>query len=161
MNKHEQILNWYRKISQVTFDDKADFEVMLMDKKNPTDALMAIGGLFINIVERGYQPPLMDLILLAAQEENAHTVRTRALYCALLAMVIHDEHFSKDAQAIDNLLNLLIHTHKMAFKMLCSIAHIQKTLKVLGFKKDIKSTLVYQLVVVGQQANQAFDQNCC
>jgi hypothetical protein len=66
-----------------------------------------------------------------------------------------------DAQAIDNLLNLLIQTHKMAFKMLCSIAHIQKTLKVLGFKKDIKSTLVYQLVVVGQQANQAFDQNCC
>lgn len=160
MNKHEQILNWYRKISQVTFDDKADFEVMLLDKKNPTDALMAIGGLFINIVERGYKPQLMDLLLLGAQPENVNNVHMRALYCALLAMVIHDDYFSKDTQAIDNLLNILIHSHKTAFKILCSIAHIQKTLKVLGFKKDIKSTLIYQLVVVGQQANQAFDRNC-
>lgn len=160
MTGDEQILHWYRSLTQVSQDDRADFEIMLLDKKNPKDALVAINGLTMNMMEHGYNKGVFSLLLTAARADNVKAVRLGALGTALFGLTLYDDAFRQSQDIVEQLLDVLAEDGEMAYTILLTLWKAKKTIRIIGPQKDLRDTLVYKLVVVGQEANQAFGRSC-
>lgn len=156
------IVNWFRNISVVTADDKADFEVMLLDRRHTEDAQSALIGMMLNLGEKGLNLGLLDLLLAAADQRNAWGVRAMALSVLITVMVVYDDAIRQQDDLIDRFLELLSYDHDLAFALICQVGKIRNRMIFIGRPvKQTKETLVYKLIVVGEEANRAFDHSCC
>lgn len=156
------ILNWFSHIRVVTEDDKADFAVMLLDHNNTDDAYDALMGIQMNIFKHGLNLGLLDLLLLAAQPDNAERIRDLGLFVLIGSMILYDDAIRKQEDFIEQFLEILSYEQETAFDFMCQLGFIRSHMIVIGAPmKDIKDTLVYQLIVVGEEASQAFDRSCC
>ena len=94
-------MNWFRHIRVVTADDKADFEVMLLDHANIEDAKNALLGISMNLIEHGLNLGLMDLLLDAADIKNVFQIRNFALNVLISMMAIYDDAIRKQEDFVD------------------------------------------------------------
>ena len=160
MDREEQILNWYLNIQQPTDDDRADLQVMLMDKQHPSDASSAVMGIITNLLQHGFRESLYSMLLMAASKQNAPVVKSRALGAAIFVGTLYDDALRASAAAQEDLLDLLVEQSEAALFALCRISTMRKNMIIMGNVKNLRQTLIYRLVVVGDEANQRFDQSC-
>ena len=159
MDKNRQIINWYRDIERVSKDDKADFEVMLLDHRDPADASAALLGLTLNLVKQGFREDVMNLLFDATSSENAKAVQLQALTHLVLLCEIYDEEIRHSRDMQERLLDMLAVHRKTALKVLARSHTLQEAVKEVPPEK-VRDTLLYRLVVVGEEANRMFDQSC-
>lgn len=155
-------MNWFRHIRVVTADDKADFEVMLLDHANIEDAKNALLGISMNLIEHGLNLGLMDLLLDAADIKNVFQIRNFALNVLISMMAIYDDAIRKQEDLVDRFLDILADDPELPFLHMCLVGKVRNHIFFVGHTvKPTKDTLVFQLTVVGEDANQAFDRSCC
>lgn len=160
MDREEQIQSWYSNIQSPTDDDRADFEVMLMDIDHPSDASNAVQGIIVNILQNGFRDNMYSLLLLGAKKENASAVKARSLTAAIFIASAYDDNIRRSPAIQEQILDLLAEQQEEALYALCRIGAMRKHMIIMGNVKNIRQTLIYKLIVVGEEANQMFDQSC-
>jgi len=163
VDKNRQIINWYRDIERVSKDDKADFEVMLLDHRDPTDASAALLGLTLNLVKQGFREEVMSLLFDATETDNVLIIQLQALSHLILLCEIYDTQLRRSRDMQERLLDMLSVHGENALKILIRTHQLQQLLHTQADKStthDIRSTLIYKLVVVGEKANRMFDRSC-
>ena len=144
-------MNWFRHIRVVTADDKADFEVMLLDHANIEDAKNALLGISMNLIEHG-----LNL------GQNVFQIRNFALNVLISMMAIYDDAIRKQEDFVDRFLDILADDPELPFLHMCLVGKVRNHIFFVGHTvKPTKDTLVFKLTVVGEAANQAFDRSCC
>ena len=156
MDKNTQIMEWYRGLSRISQDDKADFDVMLLDHKNPTDATSAMLGIALNLSERGVRYDIMSLLFDAAKTENSPLVQQQAISNILTLCWICDDTVRQDKDLQESLLDMIAdHTDEcmqhLHFVYMLHNKNIRK-----GHIKNLNETLIYRLIVVGEKAQEEF-----
>jgi len=159
LDREEQILNWYRQLTAVTSDDKADFEVMLMDKRNTTDARCALMGMMMNILEVGFNPDVMNMLFAATGKDINHSIQFQAMTALCIGFVLHDPSIRQYPELIERMLDLLAEQREQLIGIVCSLNTLNRHMLTIGKKPDIRQSLLYRLVIVGEAAHQAFDQS--
>ena len=159
MNKNRQIIDWYRDIERVSKDDKADFEVMLLDHRNPADASAALLGLTLNLVKQGFREDVMNLMFDATSSDNARAVQLQAVTHLILLCEIYDQEIRRSRDMQERLLDMLEVHRQVALKVLARSNTLQEATGQIPPDK-VRDTLLYKLVVVGEKANRMFDQSC-
>lgn len=157
----EQIKKWYRNLVTISPDDKADLEVLLLDQHNPTDAEYAIVGLMENLLHNGYNSEKIQLMMHAGHIASVKRLSIMCWVIVLLICIMHDHAFRKDDALIENYLDVLEQESDMLHRVFMFVAFVLLKHAVIYPKVDIRNTLIYRLMVVGKDANQAFDQSCC
>ena len=159
MEFNQHIMTWYQNLKKVTIDDKADLEVMLLDQHHHTDALSAVLGVLSNLVQNGFRADLFELLSMAARPNNLLSVRTMAINGIVVVSILNDAKLRQCPDAIESILNILVEQQRIALASLITFNMSSKQLPTPFV--NIRKTLIYRLVVVGEKANQAFDQSCC
>ena len=159
MAQESPIKNWYRSLRQVTDDDRADFRIMLYDKKHKSDAMNAILGMRQNLLQNGFNADIIHLLLDATHKDNLPAVRFEGFSTAVFALIIFDESFRRDGALAEHVLDVLATYHTEAVSVLQTAFMMRGHILISGHPIHIKSTLIYRLIVVGADLNQAFDQS--
>ena len=159
MAQESPIKNWYRSLRQVTDDDRADFQVMLYDKKHKEDAMNAILGIRKNLLQNGFNADLIHLLLNATHTDNLPIVRIEGLSTAIFALIFFDQEFRRDGALVEHVLDVLTESHSEAVKILQTAFLMRAHVMVSGRPVNIRESLIYRLIVVGNDLNQAFDRS--
>lgn len=159
MKFNQHILSWYQNLKAVSADDKADFEVMLMDRHHDADAVSATVGIMTNLMQNGFESGKFNLLTQAAQSDNLMTVRSLAINGIVLISLLYDPQVRQSADTVENIQDVLVNQQSVALAALITFNAGFKHLSAPAL--DVRKTLIYRLVVVGEKANQAFDQSCC
>ena len=160
MDKNRQIINWYRDIERVSKDDKADFEVMLLDHRDPADASAALLGLTLNLVKQGFREDVMNLLFDATAEDNALIVQMQALTHLILLCEIFDSEMRHSRDMQERMLDMLALHGETTRKLLARTHALLQQAGAGSTNYDVRDTLIFHLAVVGEEANRMFDQSC-
>ena len=156
MDKNQQIVQWYSSLQQVSYDDKADFEVMLLDLDNPADASAAVTGIAINLMEKGMRNDLVSLLFVAARTENVKMVQLEAITHLISLYWFHDDEVRRDKDLQEWLLDLLADHPDEVPSYLYTLNTAKNRLSQLDNVKKLKDTLLYQVAVVGEEQQKRF-----
>lgn len=159
-NANSPIFQWYHELKEVTGDDKADFEVMLEDTSDSQDAEDAIVGMIFNTLERGLNPTLFMMAMSATEEGRLPMIQDYGEMAVLIFAILYDRQFRNNQDLIDAFLEMLSLRGDKTLKNLCYINRLKKNVVAIGMPIEIRNTLVFSLVVVGEEANRAFDRSC-
>jgi len=170
VNNSEHISDWYRQIDRVSMDDKADYEVMLLDHNNTDDAVAAVTGLMLNLLRGTYREDVLLLLIDGTRGENAPLVQYHALVEVLQMCILYDHQIrhSRDVQealldmlethgerAIDFLHKMYVLNRGVLRQLLSSL--LSPNSPYSNQVSDLRSTLIFQLVVVGQRGQSLFE----
>ena len=135
---------------------------MLLDHTNTEDAKNALLGVSMNLIEHGLNLGLMDLLQEAAGSKNDFHVRNFAMNVLIAMMVVYDDAIRQQEDFIDRFLDIVADDPDLALMHMCLVGKVRSHIFFVGRPiKPTKETLVYQLTVVGEAANRAFDRSCC
>lgn len=119
----KDLFNIFQKSEAVEVEDLADFQVILLDTEEPTQAAMAITALTLYQLEHGYDRGRFQMLLWAMSKHCADEVRVRAMVGLLL---ICGRLNVKDDWALDQMAELLSYEHELAFDAWCAILQTGK-----------------------------------
>lgn len=119
----KDLFNIFRTTEAVEVEDLADYQVILLDTEQPTQAAMAITALTLYQLEHGFDRGRFQMLLWAMSRHCADTVRARAivgllLICARLNVT--------DQWALEQMAELLSCDSQTAFDAWCTIMQISK-----------------------------------
>lgn len=158
MDNDNPVHAWYANLSNPTSDDRADLEVMFMDKNNTQDARLAVTGLIQNLLMNGYREPVFRLLIAGAKKENALTVKAKALAAVIFIAATFDEQIRQSQALQEDLLDMLEEQHHEALLAISHYAQIRKHMIIMGKpQKPLKQTLIFSLIVLGDDERQFFD----
>lgn len=157
MNRSEQISDWYKNLTRVSKDDKADYEVMLMDKENTDDAVAAITGMLLNLLQGTYKEDVLLLMIDGTRRENALLVQYHSMVEVLQMCLLYDKQIRRSRDVQEALLNMLEHQQSMAIELLHKMFVLNKKLLSNLVSQDLHSSLIYRLVVVGERQQAQFN----
>ena len=156
MDRSEQISNWYKQLQRVSRDDKADFEVMLLDKRNPEDAVAAVTGMMMNLIDSGFKEDVLLLLIDGTREENASLVRHHSIVEVLQMCLLFDAQIRRSRDVQEALLEMIAQHQELALQVLHKMYILNTRLLKQLSPVDVKQTLIYRLVVVGERAQKMF-----
>ena len=158
MDNDNTIHAWYANLMNPTSDDRADLEVMFMDKNNTQDAQLAITGLIQNLLMNGYREPVFRLLIAGAKKENALAVKAKALAAVIFIAATFDEQVRQSQVLQEDLLDMLEEQHHEALLAISHYAQLRKHMIIMGKpQKPLKQTLIFSLIVLGDGERQFFD----
>lgn len=158
MANDNPVYAWYANLAEPTGDDRADFEVMLMDRNNPQDAQLAVMGLIQNLLLHGYREPVFRLLVKGAGKENALVVRAKALAAIIFIAAAFDDRMRQSPSLQEDLLDMLEQQHDEALLALLHYANLRKHMIIMGQpQRNLKQTLIFSLIVLGDEERERFD----
>ena len=158
MDNDNTIHAWYANLMNPTSDDRADLEVMFMDKNNTQDAQLAITGLIQNLLMNGYREPVFRLLIAGAKKENALAVKAKALAAVIFIAATFDEQVRQSQVLQEDLLDMLEEQNHEALLAISHYAQLRKHMIIMGKpQKPLKQTLIFSLIVLGDGERQFFD----
>ena len=108
----KDLFHIFQKSETVEVEDLADFQVILLDKEQPTQAAMAITALTLYQLEHGYERGRFQMLLWAMSKHCAEEVRARAMVGLLL---ICGRLNVTDQWALEQMAELLSYDNGLAF----------------------------------------------
>ena len=158
MDSDNQIYLWYANLTNPSEDDRADLGVMLMDTNNPQDAQQAVMGLIQNLLMNGFREPVFRLLIMGANHENALVVRAKSMAAVIFIAATFDDLVRQSQTIQEDLLDMLENEHHEALLALKHYAQIRKHMIVMGrAQKPLRRTLIFSLIVLGDDEQQFFD----
>ena len=119
----KDLFHIFQKNEAVEVEDLADFQVILLDKEQPTQAAMAITALTLYQLEHGFDRGRFQMLLWAMSKHCADEVRVRAMVGLLL---ICGRMNVTDNWALEQMAELLSYEHELAFDAWCAILQTGK-----------------------------------
>lgn len=157
VKRNHQIEQWYRSLQEVSYDDQADFEVMLLDARHPADASSALVGIALNIYEKGMRDDIVRLLFEASHSDNEHCLQLQAISHILALCWIYDDAVRHSTNIQEMLLDLLADHPNELPHYLRTLSKGKKHLLHMSDVKDVKQTLLYHLLVVDAASHALFD----
>jgi hypothetical protein len=149
MQKACEIYDLYRADRVLSEDDRADFIVMMQDRNHPVDAMMAVSGLTIALIEYAWSKERFALLLQGYYESSVMMVRERIFVGLLLAMIKNNSSIREAEDLWDTIQDVLTGDAEMSFTALCNIARTSQVKYLEQFNKNITKDLLPLMDQVG------------
>jgi len=156
MQGSNQIQDWYAQLTKVSMDDKADLDVLLLDKKHPEDAIEAIEGIKKNLMQGLYKEDLLLLLLDCTKGDVPPLVQRHAIVDATHLCLIYDEQIARSRVIQEAILEMLSYHQDIVVTTLRKMYDLQKIIQRHDFQAEIQRSLIFHLAVVGKDSLRFF-----
>ena len=153
MNSHE-IFEYYRTHTAFSEDDMADFRVYVQDPINPTDGMMAIAGLTINLLEHSWNEDNLMLMLTSCDGISPEAFE-RVVVGLLLVMMQHDTHIRRDRVMLGEMQEVLTYAPELSFTALSNIARTTQMKRMEQFNAQLTKELMP--LMNNRETNEFYD----
>ena len=149
-----ELFNYYRNHATFTEDDVADFYVYTQDTSNPTDGLMAISGLTINLLERPWNKENLMLLITCCDGISPEGFE-RVLVGLLLVMIQHDSYVRRDCALLSEIQEVLTYAPELSFTALTNIARTTQINRMEIFNQQLTKELMP--LINQRESNEFYD----
>ena len=136
-----EIFDYYRSATSFSQDDVADFYVYTQDSVHPTDGLMAIAGLTINILENPWNQNHLMLLITCCDGISPEGFE-RVVVGLLLAMMQHDTYIRRDRNLLGEIQEVLTYAPELSFTALSNIARTTQMKRMEQFNAQLTKELL-------------------
>ena len=136
-----EIFDYYRSATSFSQDDVADFYVYTQDSIHPTDGLMAIAGLTINILENPWNQDHLMLLTTCCDGISPEGFE-RVVVGLLLAMMQHDTYIRRDRNLLGEIQEVLTYAPELSFTALSNIARTTQMKRMEQFNAQLTKELL-------------------
>lgn len=136
-----EIFDYYRSATSFSQDDVADFYVYTQDSVHPTDGLMAIAGLTINLLENPWNQDHLMLLITCCDGISPEGFE-RVVVGLLLAMMQHDTYIRRDRNLLGEIQEVLTYAPKLSFTALSNIARTTQMKRMEQFNAQLTKELL-------------------
>ena len=152
------IFDLYRDASVLGEEDRADFFVLIQDTASEEDGAMAVSGLTLRLLEKGWQMEYMQW-LLDAYLQYAHMlsdiVSERMIVGIILVLIKHNVAIRENSQLWDSIQEVLTDAPELAFTALCNIARTSQVKRLEAFNQQMTKELMPLMSKMG--SDEFFD----
>jgi hypothetical protein len=136
-----EIFDYYRSATSFSQDDVADFYVYTQDSIHPTDGLMAIAGLTINLLENPWNKDHLMLLITSCDGISPEGFE-RVVVGLLLAMMQHDTYIRRDRALLGEIQEVLTYAPELSFTALSNIARTTQMKRMEQFNAQLTKELL-------------------
>ena len=136
-----EIFDYYRSATSFSQDDVADFYVYTQDSVHPTDGLMAIAGLTINLLENPWNQDHLMLLITCCDGISPEGFE-RVVVGLLLAMMQHDTYIRRDRNLLGEIQEVLTYAPELSFTALSNIARTTQMKRMEPFNAQLTKELL-------------------
>ena len=136
-----EIFDYYRSATSFSQDDVADFYVYTQDSVHPTDGLMAIAGLTINILENPWNQDHLMLLITCCDGISPEGFEL-VVVGLLLAMMQHDTYIRRDRNLLGEIQEVLTYAPELSFTALSNIARTTQMKRMEQFNAQLTKELL-------------------
>lgn len=136
-----EIFDYYRSATSFSQDDVADFYVYTQDSVHPTDGLMAIAGLTINLLENHWNQDHLMLLITCCDGISPEGFE-RVVVGLLLAMMQHDTYIRRDRALLGEIQEVLTYAPELSFTALSNIARTTQMKRMEQFNAQLTKELL-------------------
>ena len=136
-----EIFDYYRSATSFSQDDVADFYVYTQDSVHPTDGLMAITGLTINLLENPWNQDHLMLLITCCDGISPEGFE-RVVVGLLLAMMQHDTYIRRDRNLLGEIQEVLTYAPELSFTALSNIARTTQMKRMEQFNAQLTKELL-------------------
>lgn len=136
-----EIFDYYKSATSFSQDDVADFYVYTQDSTNPTDGLMAIAGLTINLVENKWNKDNLMLLITCCDGISPEGFE-RVVVGLLLTMMQHDTLIRRDRALLSEIQEVLTYAPELSFTALSNIARTTQMKRMEQFNAQLTKELL-------------------
>ena len=136
-----EIFDYYKSATSFSQDDVADFYVYTQDSTNPTDGLMAIAGLTINLVENKWNKDNLMLLITCCDGILPEGFE-RVVVGLLLTMMQHDTLIRRDRALLSEIQEVLTYAPELSFTALSNIARTTQMKRMEQFNAQLTKELL-------------------
>ena len=136
-----EIFDYYRSATSFSQDDVADFYVYIQDSIHPTDGLMAIAGLTINLLENPWNKDHLMLLITCCDGISPEGFE-RVVVGLLLAMMQHDTYIRRDRALLGEIQEVLTYAPELSFTALSNIARTTQMQRMEQFNAQLTKELL-------------------
>ena len=136
-----EIFDYYRSATSFSQDDVADFYVYIQDSIHPTDGLMAIAGLTINLLENPWNKDHLMLLITSCDGISPEGFE-RVVVGLLLAMMQHDTYIRRDRALLGEIQEVLTYAPELSFTALSNIARTTQMKRMEQFNAQLTKELL-------------------
>lgn len=136
-----EIFEYYRSATSFSQDDVADFYVYTQDSVHPTDGLMAIAGLTINLLENPWNQDHLMLLITCCDGISPEGFE-RVVVGLLLAMMQHDTYIRRDRNLLGEIQEVLTYAPELSFTALSNIARTTQMKRMEQFNAQLTKELL-------------------
>ena len=136
-----EIFEYYRTHTSFSEEDMADFRVYVHDPISPTDGMMAIAGLTINLLENAWNEDNLMLMLTSCDGISPEGFE-RVVVGLLLVMVQHDKHIRRDRVLLGEIQEVLTYAPELSFTALSNIARTTQMKRMEQFNAQLTKELL-------------------
>ena len=136
-----EIFDYYRSATSFSQDDVADFYVYTQDSVHPTDGLMAIAGLTINLLENPWNQDHLMLLITCCDGISPEGFE-RVVIGLLLAMMQHDTYIRRDRNLLGEIQEVLTYAPELSFTALSNIARTTQMKRMEQFNAQLTKELL-------------------
>ena len=136
-----EIFDYYRSATSFSQDDVADFYVYTQDSVHPTDGLMAIAGLTINLLENPWNKDHLMLLITCCDGISPEGFE-RVVVGLLLAMMQHDTYIRRDRNLLGEIQEVLTYAPELSFTALSNIARTTQMKRMEQFNAQLTKELL-------------------
>ena len=136
-----EIFDYYRSATSFSQDDVADFYVYTQDSVHPTDGLMAIAGLTINLLENPWNQDHLMLLITCCDGISPEGFE-RVVVGLLLAMMQHDTYIRRDRNLLSEIQEVLTYAPELSFTALSNIARTTQMKRMEQFNAQLTKELL-------------------
>ena len=136
-----EIFDYYRSATSFSQDDVADFYVYTQDSVHPTDGLMAIAGLTINLLENPWNQDDLMLLINCCDGISPEGFE-RVVVGLLLAMMQHDTYIRRDRNLLGEIQEVLTYAPELSFTALSNIARTTQMKRMEQFNAQLTKELL-------------------
>ena len=147
-----EIFDYYKSATSFSQDDVADFYVYTQDSTNPTDGLMAIAGLTINLVENKWNKDNLMLLITCCDGISPEGFE-RVVVGLLLTMMQHDTLIRRDRALLSEIQEVLTYAPELSFTALSNIARTTQMKRMEQFNAQLTKEL---LPLINDRASNEF-----
>lgn len=137
----EEIFEYYRLHPSFSEEDVADFYVYTQDTAHPTDGLMAIAGLTINLIENQWNKDNLMLLITCCDGISPEGFE-RVIVGLLLVMIQHDQYIRRDKNLLGEIQEVLTYAPELSFTALCNIARTTQIKRMEQFNAQLTKELL-------------------
>ena len=136
-----EIFDYYRSATSFSQDDVADFYVYTQDSVHPTDGLMAIAGLTINLLENPWNQDHLMLLITCCDGISPEGFE-RVVVGLLLAMMQHDTYIRRDRKLLGEIQEVLNYAPEISFTALSNNARNTQMKRMEQFNAQLTKELL-------------------
>ena len=136
-----EIFDYYRSATSFSQDDVADFYVYTQDSIHPTDGLMAIAGLTINLLENPWNKDHLMLLITCCDGISPEGFE-HVVVGLLLAMMQHDTYIRRDRALLGEIQEVLTYAPELSFTALSNIARTTQMKRMEQFNAQLTKELL-------------------